>query len=116
MNSTAALTALNYSQIGAKLFAITNMGLAASASWTQGFSSVLQLLNMVGLVLSFGGLLFAAVMFMMGQTERVLYGVVGAVIGGLAWVITKTMFETGSGTTVNIDMQNATGGTAGTGG
>ena len=97
MNTTAALSALKYSQIGFKLFAITNMGLAAT-------NSVLSLLNMIGLVLSFGGLLFAAVMFMMGQTERVLYGVVGAVIGGLAWVITKTMFETGSGTTVNIDI------------
>ena len=41
----------------------------------------------------FGGLLFAAVMFMMGQTERMIYGLIGALIGGLSFLIVKAMFS-----------------------
>lgn len=63
---------------------------------SDSFSGVVNILNLVGLVLAFGGLLFSAVMFMMGNTERVLYGLVGAGIGGLAFIITKVMFSTGS--------------------
>jgi len=59
-------------------------------------SGVVSILNMVGLVLAFGGLLFSAVMFMMGQTERVLYGLVGAGIGGLSFIIVKVMFNAGN--------------------
>ncbi|MCB1235594.1 MAG: hypothetical protein KDM91_11030 [Verrucomicrobiae bacterium] len=77
----------------------------AANDWATGFGSIVSLLNMIGLVLCFGGLIFAATMFMMGQTERVLYGVVGAAIGGLAWVITKTMFEDGGGGEITIDLQ-----------
>jgi hypothetical protein len=36
-------------------------------------------------------------MFMMGQTERVLYGLVGAGIGGLSFIIIKVMFSTAGG-------------------
>lgn len=108
---SAALPGLKYSQIGFKVVAMSNMMLATN-DWQTGFGKVLGLLNMIGLVLAFGGLLFAAVMFMMGQTERVLYGVVGAVIGGLAWVITKTMFEQGTGAAINIDV-GGTGGSTG---
>lgn len=71
-------------------------------------SGVVSILNMVGLVLAFGGLLFSAVMFMMGQTERVLYGLVGAGIGGLSFIIVKVMF-TSSGGTENIDAINMGG-------
>lgn len=63
----------------------------------ENFSGIVNILNMVGLVLAFGGLLFAAVMFMMGQTERVLYGLVGAGIGGLSFIIVKVMFTSGGG-------------------
>jgi len=106
MSISFALVAARASTYGFQTVAITNMLASSSSSnsWNTGFNQVLGLLNMIGLVLAFGGLLFAAVMFMMGQTERVLYGVVGAVIGGLAWVITKTMFQNGSGGTISIDL------------
>ncbi|SKB05235.1 hypothetical protein SAMN02745166_04210 [Prosthecobacter debontii] len=71
-------------------------------------SGVVSILNMVGLVLAFGGLLFSAVMFMMGQTERVLYGLVGAGIGGLSFIIVKVMFNS-SGGTENIENINMGG-------
>jgi hypothetical protein len=58
-------------------------------------------------VLAFGGLLFAAIMFMMGQTERMIYGLVGAIVGGLAFIIVKAMFSSG-GTESGIDSINMT--------
>ncbi|MEN3940309.1 hypothetical protein WJU23_03370 [Prosthecobacter sp. SYSU 5D2] len=73
----------------------------AAASDSSGLAGtmggIINILNLVGLVLAFGGLLFSAVMFMMGQTERVLYGLVGAGIGGLSFVIVKVMFSTAGG-------------------
>ena len=42
----------------------------------------------------------------MGQTERVLYGLVGAGIGGLSFIIIKVMFSTagGSGDIDSLEM------------
>ncbi|MEQ1751610.1 MAG: hypothetical protein ABL974_19465 [Prosthecobacter sp.] len=76
-----------------------------SADLTGKFSGIINIINMVGLVLAFGGLIFSAVMFMMGQTERVLYGLVGAGIGGLSFVIVKVMFGTAGGST-DVDSLN----------
>lgn len=72
---------------------------SSSADLAGNFSGIINIINMVGLVLAFGGLIFSAVMFMMGQTERVLYGLVGAGIGGLSFIIVKVMFATGGGST-----------------
>lgn len=93
--ATLAVKAVNVSHLGVKLFAMTSM-LAASGGTSDLKSQMggaLGILNLVGLVLAFGGLLFAAVMFMMGQTERMIYGLVGALIGGLAFLIVKAMFS-----------------------
>lgn len=89
--ATLAVQATNLSQIGVKLLAVTSPFLAQGDLKDQ-MSGALGILNLVGLVLAFGGLLFAAVMFMMGQTERMIYGLVGALIGGLAFLIVKAMF------------------------
>ena len=103
MNSIAIAT------LGTNILRFT-MPLAAAASTndlTTKFGGIINILNLVGLVLAFGGLLFSAVMFMMGNTERVLYGLVGAGIGGLAFIITKVMFTTAGGSTDvdNIEMK-----------
>jgi len=90
--------------IGARILQFTSPLLAASSSdLTDKFGGIINILNLVGLVLAFGGLLFAAVMFMMGQTERVLYGLVGAGIGGLSFIIIKVMFDTGAGNNSDIN-------------
>lgn len=96
------MSPLGITLIGVRIMQFTSPLLAAASSsgnseLVDKFSGVITILNLVGLVLAFGGLLFAAVMFMMGQTERVLYGLVGAGIGGLSFVITKVMFSTASG-------------------
>jgi hypothetical protein len=108
MNSIAVAT------FGANILRFT-MPLAQAgteATLAGNMSSIVSILNMVGLVLAFGGLLFAAVMFMMGQTERVLYGLVGAGIGGLSFVIVKVMFAAGNSGTDSTEAVNMGGGTA----
>jgi hypothetical protein len=99
------------STFGANILRFT-MPLAQATNETSlagQMSGIVNILNMVGLVLAFGGLLFAAVMFMMGQTERVLYGLVGAGIGGLSFIIVKVMFNSGGGSDniEEINMGNA---------
>jgi len=103
--TTLALKATNVTQIGVKILAFTSL-LAQSGGSTDlktQMSGALGILNLVGLVLAFGGLLFAAVMFMMGQTERMIYGLIGALIGGLAFLIVKAMF---SGSDANVESLN----------
>ena len=85
-----AIKATSVSNFGIKMLSVTTV--LAQASLKSQMSGALGILNLVGLVLAFGGLLFAAVMFMMGQTERMIYGLVGALIGGLSFVIVKAMF------------------------
>lgn len=107
MSLTLATYAGKAAHIGFKTFMFTNL-LAADAEFNTAFGSVLYILNLVGLTLAFGGLLFAAVMFMMGQTERMIYGLVGAVIGGMSWLIVKTMFGQ-AGAQVDIEMGDSIG-------
>lgn len=105
MNSIAVAT------FGANILRFT-MPLAQAgteANLAGNMSGVVSILNMVGLVLAFGGLLFSAVMFMMGQTERVLYGLVGAGIGGLSFVIVKVMFAAGNSGTDSTEQVNMGG-------
>lgn len=100
--TTLALKVTNFSlsQFGFKLLAFSAYILADTAELKSQMGGALDILNLVGLVLAFGGLLFAAVMFMMGQTERMIYGLIGALIGGLSFLIVKTMFGN-SGTNVD---------------
>lgn len=97
LNLQYSMSPIAISTAGLHLLRFT-MPLAATSSDLSGqMGGIVNILNMVGLVLAFGGLLFAAVMFMMGQTERVLYGLVGAGIGGLSFLIVKVMFNAGGG-------------------
>jgi len=92
--TSLGLKAVNVSQFGFKLVAMLSPILATDDTELKTqMSGALGILNLVGLVLAFGGLLFAAVMFMMGQTERMIYGLIGALIGGLSFLIVKTMFS-----------------------
>lgn len=100
--ATMAIKATNVSHFGVKMFAMTSM-LAATDLKSQ-MGGALGILNLVGLVLAFGGLLFAAVMFMMGQTERMIYGLVGALIGGLAFLIVKAMFSSSDSNAADLSL------------
>ncbi len=99
------MSSIAISTLGVNILRFSMPLAAASGDLTDKFSGIINIINMVGLVLAFGGLLFAAVMFMMGQTERVLYGLVGAGIGGLSFIIIKVMFSTAGGS-ADIDSLN----------
>lgn len=104
-HTSILMTPTSMTLLGANILRFT-MPLAQDTSeMTEQFSGIINILNLVGLVLAFGGLLFAAVMFMMGQTERVLYGLVGAGIGGLSFIIIKVMFQTSSGSSLVNDIE-----------
>ena len=78
----------------------------AAGDLVTSLSAVASVLNAIAIVLFFGGLLMAAIMFMIGRTEYLKYGLVGAGLGGLAWVIVTTFFQAGSGIDPGIQMQN----------
>ena len=79
---------------------------AAGGALQQNLGQVAGVLNAIAVILFFGGLLMAAIMFMIGRTEYLKYGLVGAGLGGLAWVIVTTFFQAGSGIDPGIQMQN----------
>lgn len=91
--ATLAAKATTVSNWGINIVALTSPAMMAQGDLKSQMGGALGILNLVGLVLAFGGLLFAAVMFMMGQTERMIYGLVGALIGGLSFLIVKAMFQ-----------------------
>lgn len=69
----------------------------AQGQLQQNLGQVAGVLHAIALVLFFGGLLMSAIMFMIGRTEYLKYGLVGAGLGGLAWIIVSTFFNAGSG-------------------
>ena len=67
--------------------------LGAAGNLQQNLGQVAGVLNAIAVILFFGGLLMSAIMFMIGRTEYLKYGLVGAGLGGLAWVIVTTFFR-----------------------
>jgi hypothetical protein len=102
--ASLAIKATNVSHFGVKMITMTSMFAAAGTELKSQMSGALGILNLIGLVLAFGGLLFAAVMFMMGQTERMIYGLVGALIGGLAFLIVKAMFSSSDSNAADLSL------------
>jgi uncharacterized membrane protein YgdD (TMEM256/DUF423 family) len=100
--TTLAFKATNASQVGIKILAFTHMPVLAGLK--EQMAGALSILNLIGLVLAFGGLLFAAVMFMMGQTERMIYGLIGALIGGLSFLIVKAMFSSSDSNAADLSL------------
>ena len=80
--------------------------LGAAGNLQQDLGQVAGVLNAIAVILFFGGLLMSAIMFMIGRTEYLKYGLVGAGLGGLAWVIVTTFFQAGSGVDPGIQLQN----------
>jgi hypothetical protein len=98
--TTLAVKAVNPAGIKMLGFSMTLL----AQSLTSSMGGALEIMNLVGLVLAFGGLLFAAVMFMMGQTERMIYGLIGALIGGLAFLIVRAMFSSSDTTAGTLSL------------
>jgi hypothetical protein len=80
--------------------------LGAAGNLQQNLGQVAGVLNAIAILLFFGGLLMSAIMFMIGRTEYLKYGLVGSGLGGLAWVIVTTFFQAGNGVDPGIQLQN----------
>ena len=80
--------------------------LGAAGNLQQNLGQVAGVLNAIAILLFFGGLLMSAIMFMIGRTEYLKYGLVGSGLGGLAWVIVTTFFTAGNGVDPGIQLQN----------
>ena len=80
--------------------------LGAAGNLQQNLGQVAGVLNAIAVILFFGGLLMSAIMFMIGRTEYLKYGLVGSGVGGLAWVIVTTFFQAGNGIDPGIQLQN----------
>ena len=80
--------------------------LGAAGNLQQNLGQVAGVRNAIAILLFFGGLLMSAIMFMIGRTEYLKYGLVGSGLGGLAWVIVTTFFQAGNGVDPGIQLQN----------
>ena len=78
--------------------------LGAAGGLTESLGKVAGVLNAIAILLFFGGLLMSAIMFMIGRTEYLKYGLVGSGLGGLAWVIVNTFFVAGTGVDPGIEL------------
>ena len=78
--------------------------LAVAGGLQDNLGQVAGVLNAIAILLFFGGLLMSAIMFMIGRTEYLKYGLVGAGLGGLSWVIVTTFFEAGNGVDPGIEL------------
>ena len=71
-----------------------------------GLGKVAGVINAISVLLFFGALVMSGLMFASGRTEYLKYGLIGAGIGGLAWVIVQTMFQAASPIDPGIQLQN----------
>ena len=77
----------------------------AAGDLVTSLSAVASVLNAIAILLFFGGLLMAAIMFMIGRTEHLKYRLVGAGLGGLAFVIVNTFFTSGTGVDPGLQLE-----------
>ena len=72
----------------------------AAGDLVTNLSAVASVLNAIAILLFFGGLLMAAIMCMI----YLKYGLVGAGLGGLSFVIVNTFFTAGTGVDPGIEL------------
>ena len=79
--------------------------LAAATDVTEALGKVVWLLQAISMVIMMASLVIAGVSVTSGRIEYVKYGVVGAALSGLAWVLVKALFSL-SGDSISIDPQS----------
>lgn len=99
-----SLASVLMSATSTKAQAATTIILAQAGGFNQAMGQAVGIINAICLVLVFGGLVAAAVMYMTGRTEVMKHALVGAAVAGLSWVIVNTFFSAG-GQTANIQIQ-----------
>tara|TARA_R110002049_G_scaffold264075_3_gene440192 strand:+ start:1855 stop:2130 length:276 start_codon:yes stop_codon:yes gene_type:complete len=87
------------------IFHFTSSVLAASGDLALNLGKIVGIINAISTVLFFAALVMSSLMFATGRTEFIKYGLVGAGIGGLSWVIIQTLFQAVSPINPGIEMQ-----------
>jgi len=77
----------------------------AQTDLSTGLGKIAGILNAISMVLFFGALILSSLMYATGRTEHLKSGIIGAGIGGLAWIITKTLFQAAGGVSPGIELQ-----------
>lgn len=92
---------LTFGLLNPKLIATTFL---AAGSVTQALGQAGGIINSFGFIGCFAGVVYAGYNAMQGHTDKIKYGLLGAALCGLAWVIVSQMFAAG-GQEVNVQLQ-----------
>lgn len=78
--------------------------LLAQTAITEPLGKVVSLLQLISLVLFFGGFLFGCVSYMYGRPEGIKNALVASAIGLLGWAILEALFEIATGGASGIEI------------
>ena len=78
--------------------------IVAQSSFREGLGEIVNVIRLVSMILCFGALIYSGVNFAIGRVESALWGLGGAGICGLAWVITQKLYEAGGADTIDIPL------------
>ncbi len=92
----------NFLQFDSEL--ILGTFLLANGDLRASLGAVAGIMHAVSLVVFFGGLIISGVLFMIGRAEYLKYGLVGASVGAMAYVLVSALYTAGSPVDPNIPM------------
>lgn len=79
--------------------------LLAATDLASGLGKVGSVISAIAMIWFFGSLIYAAVSFSIGRSEGLAPALLGAGVGGLAWLIVKFLFAGVSNADPGIDLQ-----------
>lgn len=81
-----------------------SLTILAQSGFREGLGEIVNVIRLVSMVLCLGALIFSGVTFALGRVEAALWGLGGAGICGLAWVITQKLYEAGGSQSLDIPL------------
>jgi len=86
------------------LLTVFEMGLLAQAGLEDGLGKIVNYVRQISMLLCLGALIYSGITFATGRVEAALWGLAGAGICGLSWIITQKFFEAGGAQTLDIPL------------
>lgn len=87
--------------IAAAFIAFSATAGAQTTDLNSALANTVTIIRSISMVICFAGLIFTAISAMTGRGDLIKWGIIGTVIGGLAWLIVKAFFSIG-GSSVTI--------------